>query len=150
MPLGSWVINEACRQARAWALDVASGDGGVRIWVNVSARQLDEPALVATVREALTSAQLPADRLCIEITESALMRDAEAAAAQLEEVRRLGISLGKRTESRLVAGQISFVDETGYQQISLLPIVVELLWVQHWCGLVGPRLGRFHEGLIIN
>jgi diguanylate cyclase (GGDEF)-like protein/PAS domain S-box-containing protein len=92
VPIGGWVIEEACRQIARW--ERVTGPDTVRIWVNVSARQLGQPDLVPVVQAAIRTARVRPESLCIEITESALMEDAEAAAAQLDQLRALGIRLG--------------------------------------------------------
>ncbi|TNC29766.1 sensor domain-containing protein [Amycolatopsis alkalitolerans] len=61
--------------------------------VNLSARQLDDPDLLVTVQHALRSADLPASALCLEITETTLMRDPVGAAAKLRALRGLGVTL---------------------------------------------------------
>jgi EAL domain-containing protein (putative c-di-GMP-specific phosphodiesterase class I) len=80
------VLRAACAQAAAW------GDA-VGISVNLSARQLDDPRLVADVRDALAAAGLPAGRLTLEITESALTHDAALAQSRLEALKALGVRL---------------------------------------------------------
>jgi diguanylate cyclase (GGDEF)-like protein/PAS domain S-box-containing protein len=90
--IGRWVIEEACRQVARWEARGAGPD--LRVWVNVSARQLGQPDLVPIVQDAIRAARIRPQSLCLEITESALMEDAEAAAAQLDQLRSLGISLG--------------------------------------------------------
>lgn len=70
VPIGAWVVREACRQGRAW-LDQGVDFG--RISVNVSARQLGSDTLVTVFDEALASSQLPPDRLTVELTETALL-----------------------------------------------------------------------------
>ncbi|MDR7304284.1 sensor domain-containing protein [Haloactinomyces albus] len=61
--------------------------------VNLSAHQLDDPRLLSTVREALAETGLPAHRLCLEVTESALMQDSAAATRVLRALRELGVLL---------------------------------------------------------
>jgi diguanylate cyclase (GGDEF)-like protein/PAS domain S-box-containing protein len=91
--IGRWVIEEACRQVCEWSR--LRGDGRhARVWVNLSARQLGEPDLVPTIEHAIRACDIAPDSICLEITESALMQDAEAATAQLDQLRNLGISLG--------------------------------------------------------
>lgn len=92
--IGRWVIAEACRQAARWRVHRSPDDEPLRIWVNLSARQLGDPELVDYVHDTVRRAGISTDDICLEITESALMDDAEAAARQLGELRRLGISLG--------------------------------------------------------
>lgn len=92
--IGRWVIDEACRQAARWRVHRSPDQEPVRIWVNLSARQLDDPQLVAFVEDAVARAGVSTDEICMEITESALMSDADSATVQLDRLRRLGISLG--------------------------------------------------------
>jgi diguanylate cyclase (GGDEF)-like protein/PAS domain S-box-containing protein len=72
VPIGAWVLGEACRQLAAWDADPASGLAGVHVAVNVSPRQLQAPGLLDEVRQALASTGIGPERLTIEITESAL------------------------------------------------------------------------------
>jgi EAL domain-containing protein (putative c-di-GMP-specific phosphodiesterase class I) len=81
--LGREVLERACAQAREWR--------GVAVTVNVSARQLIDPDFVATVEHALRHSGLPPRGLVLEITETAFMRDPDAAAERLRELRRLGV-----------------------------------------------------------
>ncbi len=92
--IGRWVISEACRQAARWRVLRTPEQEPVRIWVNLSARQLGDPHLIDYVQGAVAEAGISTDEICLEITESALMGDAESASEQLDELRRLGISLG--------------------------------------------------------
>lgn len=86
--LGDWVLGEACRQAAAWR---AAGWLGGHIAVNVSPRQLATNGFAARLTEHLqTAGAAPAD-LQIEITESALLADPDAAARELSAVRSLGV-----------------------------------------------------------
>jgi len=87
--IGRWVLHTACAQAAHWhqqgrALGVA---------VNVSARQLDSDRFVTDVADALAQSQLDPSALTLEITETALMRDAEAAARRLRELKTLGVRI---------------------------------------------------------
>jgi diguanylate cyclase (GGDEF)-like protein/PAS domain S-box-containing protein len=89
VPIGGWVLAEACRQAASWL-----GNGQApAVSVNLSARQLNRADLVDTVDAALSSSGLLPDRLWLEITESVLMEDADAAVAELERLRALGVHL---------------------------------------------------------
>jgi len=72
VPMGAWVVREACRQLAAWDADAASGLSGLGVAVNVSPRQLQAAGLLDEVRSALTTHGIAAQRLTIEITESAL------------------------------------------------------------------------------
>ncbi|HEX3464661.1 MAG TPA: bifunctional diguanylate cyclase/phosphodiesterase [Candidatus Elarobacter sp.] len=87
--IGYWVIEEAVRQAAAWE---AKG-WPLRIAVNVSARQLDDAGFLPHLTRALRHANLPPERLELEITETAAMTDASAAQEVLERCRELGLTV---------------------------------------------------------
>jgi diguanylate cyclase (GGDEF)-like protein len=105
LPLGRWVLHESCRQLAHWRAD---GRPNLRVTVNLSARQFADPALIDVVAEALARAELPADALWLEITESVLMEEVEATADTLYALKRLGVHLA--------------VDDfgTGYSSLSYL------------------------------
>ena len=92
VPVGNWVLEEACLQARRWD-DLAPALGGLLMAVNISARQLDKPGFVAVVRHALESSGLPANRLCLEITNAFLIREPQAAWAELRQLKAMGVRL---------------------------------------------------------
>ena len=89
VPLGQWVVREACRQLAEWRNEL-----GVRmaVSVNLSARQLAQPDLVAVVRAAVADAGLQPRHLKLEITESVLLETA-AAEGVLAELRELGFEM---------------------------------------------------------
>jgi EAL domain-containing protein (putative c-di-GMP-specific phosphodiesterase class I) len=87
--VGRWVLREACRQMAAWR---AQG-GDLTVAVNVSARQLDHDVIVRDVQDALDRSGLDPAALTIEMTETALMRDADTAAARLATLKALGVQL---------------------------------------------------------
>ena len=89
LPLGDWVLNEACRQLRSW-LDQGLA---LRVAVNVSAHQLRLPRFAAHLAELLQQWRIPPALLELEITESVAMGDGLQAKALLEEVARLGVQL---------------------------------------------------------
>ncbi len=94
VPLGSWVLNEACRQTAAWhALRTATNQDNTRlnISVNVSAVQLADPGFPRQVADAIAQSGIDPDRLWLEITESTLMRDADEAVVVLQAFRDLGL-----------------------------------------------------------
>ena len=105
VPIGEWVLREACRQARAWQ---DQGLPMVRIAVNVSALQFRRLDLVDTVRRALIDADVNARYLEIELTESAVMTHPEESVEILERLSRMGVVVS--------------VDDfgTGYSSISYL------------------------------
>ncbi|WAC43432.1 EAL domain-containing protein [Pseudomonas sp. SL4(2022)] len=105
VPLGRWVLQQACKQAKRWencgyVLDSVA--------VNISALEFRRQDFVDSVREALQSSDLDAHKLQLEITESVLMRDAQASATILQQLKNLGVQLA--------------VDDfgTGYSSLSYL------------------------------
>jgi diguanylate cyclase (GGDEF)-like protein/PAS domain S-box-containing protein len=91
VPMGQWVLEEACRQAALWSQRY--GDAAPWVSVNLSPRQLQDPALISRVRSALSEAGLSGETLQVEITESLLMKDSELAERRLNELRELGIAI---------------------------------------------------------
>lgn len=90
VPIGEWVIREACRQIRRW-LD--EGREPVRVAVNLSGQQFANQHIVQLVREALEEQRLPPELLELELTETILMRDIERTMRTLAELCELGVSL---------------------------------------------------------
>ncbi|MBK8958343.1 MAG: EAL domain-containing protein [Proteobacteria bacterium] len=90
LPIGEWVIDEACRQARQWD---ARGLRSVPISVNVSGVQFERQDVAEIVRAAVSRHQLPPGRLEVEITESAIMRHPERAVAALKAMRESGVGV---------------------------------------------------------
>ncbi|MEU8663093.1 putative bifunctional diguanylate cyclase/phosphodiesterase [Actinoplanes philippinensis] len=91
VPLGRWVLHEACRQAVEWGV---AGDGRPpKMSVNVSVRQFDRADLSEMVTQVLAETGMPADRLCLEMTESVLMTDTDANLEQLLRLKALGLTL---------------------------------------------------------
>ena len=85
VPLGEWVLREACREAARWP-------GGIAVAVNVSPKQFEGlPRLIESVGRALRLAGLPGCRLEIEITESSLLRNEQAVLAALRQFREMGV-----------------------------------------------------------
>ncbi len=92
VPIGRWVLREACRQARHWQQTLAY-DKPLTVSVNLSARQLLHPELLSDVASALADSHLPPTLLKLEITESAMMADAESAIALLNRLKEMQIRL---------------------------------------------------------
>ncbi len=90
VPLGDWVLREACRQCKSW-LD--AGLGPLRVAVNLSPRQFRQKKLARQIGEILRATGLPAACLEIEITEGIVMRHAERAITTLTELNRLGVQI---------------------------------------------------------
>jgi diguanylate cyclase (GGDEF)-like protein len=104
VPLGEWVLYEACRQAREWQ----SAGLHLRMAVNLSARQFRQDGLLDTVRGALAAARLEPRYLELELTESAVMQDAETSVQIMRKLSDLGLRIS--------------VDDfgTGYSSLSYL------------------------------
>jgi diguanylate cyclase (GGDEF)-like protein len=105
VPLGEWVLGEACRQARAWM------DSGLKpgvVSVNLSARQFRQEGLVRVVSRILEETRLDPSLLEFELTESMVMHNVEAAITTLQGLKSLGVALS--------------VDDfgTGYSSLSYL------------------------------
>jgi diguanylate cyclase (GGDEF)-like protein len=105
IPLGEWVIREACRYAAAWRLNNSSQ---IRLAVNLSATQFRHQNLVEVIRAALTAENLDARCLEIELTESAVMTNPEESVGVLKQLRKTGVTVA--------------VDDfgTGYSSLSYL------------------------------
>jgi diguanylate cyclase len=105
VPIGEWVLREACRQAFAWQ---AAGLRPLRVAVNLSALQFKQARLVDVIRSALDEARLEARYLELELTESAVMEDAEQSIETLRKLSELGVRIA--------------VDDfgTGYSSLSYL------------------------------
>ncbi len=86
VPIGEWVLHEACREATRWP-------DQIRVAVNVSGEQLLEPNFTQTVVRALAETGLPAHRLEVEVTESVFLRDGRIARQALEDIMALGCSI---------------------------------------------------------
>ncbi|HEX7972261.1 MAG TPA: EAL domain-containing protein, partial [Thiobacillus sp.] len=108
LPLGEWVLDEACRQLRAWR---DAGIGDVTMAVNLSAYQLRSPVLQEHVAHALKKHGLAGGDIELEITESAAMHDPVASIGQLKALRNLGVRLS--------------IDDfgTGYSSLSYLKLL---------------------------
>jgi diguanylate cyclase (GGDEF)-like protein len=91
VPVGRWILREACRQARDWQIRLARPD--LRISVNLAARQFREHDIVATVRAILDETGLPPATLMLEITESGLMQRTTTTISRLGALRSLGVHL---------------------------------------------------------
>jgi diguanylate cyclase (GGDEF)-like protein/PAS domain S-box-containing protein len=93
--LGAWVMRGACKQTAAWAEQGLLGPTFVT-WVNVSGRQLAAGGVIALVEQCLAAAGLPAHRLGLEVTETAIVQEGttgDRARAELSELHRRGVHL---------------------------------------------------------
>jgi diguanylate cyclase (GGDEF)-like protein len=90
VPVGDWVLHEACRQNKAWQ---EAGLPPISVCVNISARQFREKNLVARVTGALRQSGLDARWLELELTESLIMQDVELAVETMKALQALGVQL---------------------------------------------------------
>ncbi|WP_193315520.1 bifunctional diguanylate cyclase/phosphodiesterase [Janthinobacterium aquaticum] len=90
VPIGAWVMRQACAQMQAWH---AAGLGALRLAVNLSARQFNEPNLVASIADVLRDTGLAPACLELELTESLFMHDVALAVSQLHDMKALGVQL---------------------------------------------------------
>ncbi len=92
VPLDQWMLRESCRQMMEWQ-ERAGGNLPLFMSVNLSSKQFSSSDLVEQVQQALTATNFEPRRLKLEITESAIMDNAETAASMLLEMREMGIQL---------------------------------------------------------
>jgi diguanylate cyclase (GGDEF)-like protein/PAS domain S-box-containing protein len=126
IPIGGWVLEQACRQARAWQQAHALA-GKLRMSVNISARHFQHDGLVQDVSHALQVSGLDPACLVLEITESVLVQDAEAVISRMLELKAVGVAFAvddfgtgysslsylKRFPIDILKVDKSFVDEVG-------------------------------------
>ncbi len=112
VPLGRWVLSEACRQVRQWQAAIP-GQERIKLTVNVSARQLQEAEIVNDVEAALATSGLAAELLVLEVTESAIASNPKAATARLSNLRGLGVR---------VAIDDFGTGQSSLSQLQLLPV----------------------------
>ncbi|MFI7539882.1 putative bifunctional diguanylate cyclase/phosphodiesterase [Actinoplanes sp. NPDC049599] len=93
VPIGEWVLREACRQAARWNERRGEGKRPLTVSVNLSAVQLDQADLPEVVASALSNSGLPATSLVIELTESLLVDHRPSTLHQLEKIKSLGVRL---------------------------------------------------------
>jgi EAL domain-containing protein (putative c-di-GMP-specific phosphodiesterase class I) len=91
VPIGTWVLREACQYTVNWQRRLASEPLTLR--VNVSARQLAEERLPETVTEVLSETGMDPAQLCLEVTESLLIEDPEASIQTLTKLKQLGVKI---------------------------------------------------------
>ena len=92
VPIGQWVLSEACKQARLWQVEYPTTPPLV-MSVNLSAKQFQNPKLVEEITQALDESGLAASCLKLEITESTVMQDAPVTLTKLNELKELGVRL---------------------------------------------------------
>jgi diguanylate cyclase (GGDEF)-like protein len=141
VPIGRWVLHEACRQAGSWQRQGHASES-LCVCVNISTRQLGDPQLVADVQAAMDAGRLRPDQLVLEITENLFVQDIEHMRERLMELKRLGVRLavddfgtGYSALSYLQTFPLdilkidkSFVDGLGHgsDQTSIVRTIIEL------------------------
>ncbi|CAA9518134.1 MAG: diguanylate cyclase/phosphodiesterase (GGDEF & EAL domains) with PAS/PAC sensor(s) [uncultured Thermomicrobiales bacterium] len=91
LPLGRWVMTQACHEAASWRQRYAADAPAISI--NISVRQFQHPDIVATVAEILRETGLAPERLILEITETVVMEHAESNSATLQRLKEIGVRL---------------------------------------------------------
>lgn len=89
-PIGKWVLQEACARGRAWQ---QTGNPGLLVAINCSAKQFQHEGFVATVARILAESGVPAQQLELEITESILIHHSEEVNARFQELEKMGVRL---------------------------------------------------------
>jgi diguanylate cyclase (GGDEF)-like protein/PAS domain S-box-containing protein len=92
VPLGRWILDEACRQASAWQTQY-NGESWLSITVNISGRQFQQNTFVKTVAATLAKSGLAPHSLILEITENTVLGNTEAMSKKLREIKDLGVRL---------------------------------------------------------
>jgi diguanylate cyclase (GGDEF)-like protein/PAS domain S-box-containing protein len=92
IPIGQWVLGEACRQMRQWQ-DLAFTKEPLSICVNISGKQFAQAGLIEQIMQTLDDTGLDPRALKLEITESVVMQNVESASGMLEQLRNLGVQL---------------------------------------------------------
>ena len=93
IPIGQWVLQEACAQLAQWQLEVGA-QTPLSMSVNLSGKQFSQPDLIESIENILRQSNLAPGSLKLEITESAIMEDAQTVTNRLIELRQLGVKLG--------------------------------------------------------
>jgi diguanylate cyclase (GGDEF)-like protein len=143
VPLGWWVLHEACRQMRAWNTRFPGSESWF-VSVNMSSKQFSQKCAVKKIRDILEETKLPGRNLKLELTESILIAHSDTIISQLEEIRSLGIKLaiddfgtGYSSLSYLhrfpfdsLKIDRSFIEDADldYEKLEILESVVRLAW----------------------
>lgn len=90
IPVGEWVLREACRQMRRWH---DAGHRSLGVSVNLSMKQFRSGTLLASVQQALAESGLPPEKLELELTESVLVDDTEQALELMHQLKKTGVTL---------------------------------------------------------
>ena len=148
IPLGRWVLRTACREAQRLH-EKYPHDPPLTMAVNLSARQLQSPTIVAEVKDALADSGLEPSSLTLEVTESAMMQNIEVSVLRLEELRALRVriaiddfgagysSLGyiRRFPVDILKVDKSFIDriDQGDEELALAAAIIDMARVLNLC-----------------
>ncbi|HSR40702.1 MAG TPA: EAL domain-containing protein, partial [Longimicrobiales bacterium] len=124
VPLGWWVLNEACRQMAAWAQRFPRYRD-LPVGVNLSSKQLRQPDLVERIQQALDAADLPPRCLTLEVKEGDLMSDPEVHAPVIEKIRELGVDV-EIDDFGTTSSFIQYLDQFQVSALKLDPSFVRL------------------------
>ncbi|MDB5796771.1 MAG: sensory box/GGDEF family protein [Paucimonas sp.] len=158
LPIGEWVLNEACRVAREWQQE---GKPPVVVAVNLSAVQFKRGDVEKSVRAALEASRLPPECLELEMTESVLIHDVDKVLATLQRLKKLGVKLAiddfgtgysslsylKRLDLDKIKIDRSFIRDlpTDPDDAAIVRAIIEMA---RELGLTTIAEGVEHEGLI--
>jgi len=90
IPIGKWIARQACRMSKDLT---AAGLGNLQVAINLSPKQFSDPDLVASIANILKEEELPANLLELELTEGLLLEATEDTHLQLDQLKRLGLTL---------------------------------------------------------
>ncbi|MDH3755937.1 MAG: EAL domain-containing protein, partial [Acidimicrobiia bacterium] len=155
--LTHWALTEACRQTRLW--NTTGGVGTVMVTVNLSARQLERPDLISMISDVTTSERVKPSWLCLEMTETVLMRDISTSMTALWALKESGLCLAvddfgtgysslaylKRLPVDILKIDRSFVDGVGKDREDRA-IVATIVNLAHTLGIVALGEGVEDHG----
>ena len=142
-PIGSWVLQTACRQLRAWD---DAGLPPLRMAVNVSARQFFADDFKAEVKQVLRSSGIPPERLELELTESLLVRGAAGAIEVLRSLHGLGVRLSIDDFGTGYSG-LSYLVDLPMDTLKIDQSFVRRLEQSHSYGAIVTAIGELAHGL---
>ncbi len=128
VPIGEWVLAEACATAAGWP-------GGMRVAVNLSPAQFKSCNLVTAVSRALRDAELRADRLELEITETVMLQDTEATLATLHQLHDLGAGIAL-DDFGTGYSSLSYLRRFPFDRIKIDQSFVRELGIRRDCGAI--------------
>jgi EAL domain-containing protein (putative c-di-GMP-specific phosphodiesterase class I) len=110
-PIGAWVLKEACREAATWPAQMF-------VAVNLSAKQFKDPHIVDGLQRALAYSGLPANRLELEITETALLENSDNTTQVLQKIKDLGVAVAM-DDFGTGYSSISYLQKVNFDKIKI-------------------------------